>query len=139
MRKRTPLCLFIVTLFTSFCSQAAEPLPNFAHLLRAALKGDINAQFMLGLAYELGRGVAQDYAEAARWHQKAADAGNPSAQAHLGKLYAEGRGLRRDAAAALKWYARAAVQGDSLAQTNLGCMYFNGEGGLQRDYLAAGL
>jgi len=133
MHKWTPLCLFVVTLFP-FSRSQAEPLPKVAHLLKAALKGDIKAQFTLGSAYELGRGVAPDFAEAARWYQKAADAGNPGAQAHLGKLYAEGKGLPRDLAAAVKWYARAAVQGDSQAQTNLGCVYFNGDGGLQRDY-----
>src|ERR1700739_24755 len=105
MRKWARLCLFVITLFT-FSPSLAEPLSNVDHLLRAALKGDINAQFMLGLAYESGHGVAQDFAEAARWYQKAADAGNPGAQAHTGNLYAEGRGLPRDATAALKWYLR---------------------------------
>lgn len=136
MRNWVPLCLYLVTLLTS-CRSRAERLPDVRHLLDGSSKGDVNAQFMLGLAYESGRGVAQDFAEAARWYQKAADAGNPGAQAHLGNLYAEGRGVARDATAALKWYRRGGVGGDATAQTNLGCMYFNGEGGLQRDYVQA--
>ncbi len=44
--------------------------------------------------YENGRGVAQDYAEAARWYRKAAEQGDAGAQHNLGLLYAKGVGVR---------------------------------------------
>jgi TPR repeat protein len=40
----------------------------------------------LGLIYEFGRGVAQDYAKAREWYQKAGDKGNADAKARLAKL-----------------------------------------------------
>jgi uncharacterized protein len=36
--------------------------------------------------YETGQGVAQDYAEAVKWHRKAAEQGDPRAQHNLGGL-----------------------------------------------------
>jgi len=45
--------------------------------------------------YQIGQGVAQDYAEAARWYRKAADQGGVAAQFNLGVMYYEGQGCRR--------------------------------------------
>lgn len=41
----------------------------------------MNAQVALGVMCESGTGTAQDYAEAAKWYQRAADEGAPEAQA----------------------------------------------------------
>ena len=38
------------------------------------------AQYYLGVALLLGRGVRQDYAEAVKWFQKAAEQGYPDAE-----------------------------------------------------------
>ena len=46
-----------------------------------------------GQAYEEGRGVSQDYAEAAKWYRRAADEGNADAENSLGWLYRSGRGV----------------------------------------------
>ena len=35
---------------------------------KAADQGNAAAQFNVGMMYELGQGVMQDYAEAARWY-----------------------------------------------------------------------
>jgi TPR repeat protein len=43
----------------------------------------------LGGLYENGRGVAQDYAQARRWYQKAADAGDAEAKQALARLPSE--------------------------------------------------
>ena len=42
---------------------------------KAALQGDAGAQNNLGVCYEYGEGVKQDYAEAVKWYQKAAQQG----------------------------------------------------------------
>jgi TPR repeat protein len=34
--------------------------------------GDADAQLLLGIMYEGGQGVSQDYAEALKWYRKAA-------------------------------------------------------------------
>lgn len=50
-------------------------------------QGTPDAQFHLGYLYHMGRGVAQDNAEAARWYRKAADQGFADAQnAYSGDL-----------------------------------------------------
>jgi TPR repeat protein len=39
-------------------------------------QGDADAQFNLGVMYDRGDGIPQDYAEAAKWHRLAAEQGN---------------------------------------------------------------
>jgi len=39
-------------------------------------QGDADAQFNLGVMYDSGDGIPQDYAEAAKWHRLAAEQGN---------------------------------------------------------------
>src|SRR5579872_6138010 len=51
-----------------------------------AAKGDADAEFNLGQAYRLGRGVPLDLGAAKMWFQKAADAGHLDAETTLGLL-----------------------------------------------------
>ena len=69
--------------------------------------GDARAQYMVGLAYDLGNGVPQDYTKAANWYRKAALQGAPDARASLGALYARGQGVPQDYAQAAKWWRMA--------------------------------
>ena len=46
----------------------------------AAEQGDANGQFKLGLMYDKGCDVDQDYMEAARWYRLAAEQGHGEAQ-----------------------------------------------------------
>ncbi len=61
------------------------------------------------------RGVAQDYAEAAKWVRLAAEQGFPQAQHNLGVSYFLGRSVPQDYVAAHKWLNLAAVQ-EELAE-----------------------
>jgi TPR repeat protein len=54
------------------CSSPSSEKDN---VFRRAEKGDAKAQFVLGLKYDTGTGVRQDYAEAAKWYRKAKDQG----------------------------------------------------------------
>ena len=101
-----------------------------------AEKGEAAAQSELGLRYDLGQGVAQDYAEAVKWLRKAAEQGHPGAQLLLGLHCQNGDGIRQDYAEAVKWLRKAADQGGAEAQYNLGVCYFRGHGVLQ-DYAEA--
>ena len=101
-----------------------------------AEKGEAAAQNELGLMYDLGQGVAQDYAEAVKWLRKAAEQGRPGAQLLLGLHCQNGDGIRQDYAEAVKWLRKAAEQGGAEAQYNLGVCYFRGHGVLQ-DYAEA--
>jgi uncharacterized protein len=93
-----------------------------------AEQGLASAQFYLGVMYENGQGVPQDYPEAARWYLKSAKQGHDRAQNNLGKLYEDGQGVDQDHIIAVQWYQKAADQGLSAAQFNLAEMYENGRG-----------
>jgi hypothetical protein len=103
---------------------------------KAAEQGDATAQVALGEMYHKGRGVKQDFAEAARWYRTAAEQGNADAQFNLGILYEEGQGVKQDYAEALRWYRAAAEQALPAAQSFLAGMYASGKG-VTRDYVEA--
>ena len=91
------------------------------HLL--ANKGDTIAQRMLGVMYDDGTGVAQNYSEALIWWRKLADQGDAGAQFIVGLRYAEGKGLIQDNAKAVRWLRLAAEQGEPHAQKVLDDLY----------------
>jgi len=103
---------------------------------RVANQGSAKAQFNLGLMYDAGQGVPQNYAEAVKWYRMAADQGDAAAQSKLGFIYANGQGVPQNYAEAVKWYQMAADQGDAAAQSNLGFIYANGQG-VPQNYAAA--
>jgi hypothetical protein len=78
--------------------------------------------------YFNAKGVPQDYAEALKWFQLAAEQGWGRSQGNLGYMYINGQGVPQDYAEALKWFQLAAEQGLAQAQGNLGLMYHDGNG-----------
>ncbi len=83
-----------------------------------AEKGDPAAQYKLGVMYGLGLGVAQNYAEAVRWYQRAARAGDARSQSNLGFMYGTGRGVPQDFIQAYAWYNVASASGEDTARHN---------------------
>jgi cell division septation protein DedD len=88
-----------------------------------AEKGDPDAQFNMGQAYKLGRGVPTDLKLAQTWYEKAAQQGHEQAQANLGLILFQ-NGQR---AAAMPWISKASDHGDPRAQYVLGTALFNGD------------
>ena len=88
---------------------------DFAKALREwrplAEQGDARAQYYLGLLYEKGDGVPQDYEKAREWYEKSAAQGEANAQFYLGLMSAFGRGGPLDLAQAHMWYSLAAGNG----------------------------
>jgi TPR repeat protein len=113
-------------------ADAAYKAGDFATAFRIskalAEEGDVKAQYALGLFYQQGKGVRQDYVEAAHWYRKAAEQGDTKAQRNLGFLYEKGLGVAPDDGEAASWYRKAAEEGDAVALYNLGGMYFSGRG-----------
>jgi TPR repeat protein len=113
---------------------------DFATALREwrplAEQGNADAQFNLGVMYRKGKGVIQDYKEAAKWYRLAAEQGFADAQFNLGVMYDYVEGFTQDYKEAVKWYRLAAKQGHADAQSNLGVMYGKGEGVTQDDVMA---
>ncbi len=78
------------------------------------------AQFLKGLDFASGQGVAQDYVQAAQCYTEAAEQGHSRAQLNLATLYEHGQGVMRDQAKALAWLTKAAILGNGDAQYRLG-------------------
>ncbi len=114
---------------------------------QAASKGDLEAAFRLGEAYEYGNSEVRDVQQALRWYEQAAERGHALAQRNLATLYSNGtystdashssgesdaksQGIRQDPFKAYQWYKRAAAQGQPHSQLMLGMMYLYGEGAI---------
>lgn len=85
----------------------------------AAAKGDASAQFDVAARFAEGKGVKQDFVQAAVWYQRAATQGLAAAQYRLATLYERGLGVTADTARARVWYKRAAEQGNLKAMHNM--------------------
>ena len=94
-----------------------------------AVAGDADAQFNLGQAYKLGRGVPVDPALAESWFRKAALQGHQQAETNYAIALFE---ADRKAEAA-PWLEKAVTRFEPRAQLVLGTMLFNGDG-VKRDY-----
>lgn len=147
------LCFLLVTLLLSISALYGQ---NFAKMVqqgakaegvkkyteavawyrKAAEKGYAPAQKKLGLCYEEGRGVPQDFALAAVWYTKAAEGGNADDQYNLGSRYQSGKGVPQDSVQAITWFRKAAERGHARAQSDLAYCYDTGKG-VAQDYAQA--
>jgi len=89
-----------------------------------AEKGDADAQFNLGQAYRLGRGVPINLAAAQSWFERAADKGHVDAQTTLGLLLFQ----NGNHTGGLRWLKVASDQGEPRAMLVYGTALFNGDG-----------
>ena len=84
---------------------------NWFEILKArANAGEVNAQFNLGLNYELGTGVPRDLAQSVVWFRQAADQNDPEAQYRLGLIYAGAEAGRQNPVEAYAYLNLAARQ-----------------------------
>jgi uncharacterized protein len=111
----------------------AQTASDIAGLKSEAEHGNAGSQFWLGVAYESGKGVQQDYKEALRWLAKSAKQGNADAQNMMGVMFEDGEGVPINYARAARWY-RAACEnrpdrgGAGQGCNNLGLLYLDGHG-----------
>jgi uncharacterized protein len=87
---------------------------------QAAKRGDSQAILQIGLMYDFGKGVTQNYPEALRWYVRAADKGEPRAMYLVGHMYEFGEGVPVDTDLAIHWYLKSANKGHVSAQFELG-------------------
>ncbi len=104
--------------------KSSETLPVY----RAAVNGDLDAQFELGLLFIRGEAVRKDFTRGIEWLQRAAEQDHIGAQLELADMNLRGVELQQDAAAAFQWYLRAARRGNAQAQYMLGNLYRTGSG-----------
>jgi len=119
---------FLLVVVLAFPFRAQAEALDFANTLKAAEQGDVKAQVNLGLMYDQGEVVPQNYQQAVIWYTKGAEQGDADAQANLGVMYKQGIGVTQDYQRALAWYTKAAEQGHAKAQVNLAVMYYEGQG-----------
>ncbi|KQM63651.1 sporulation protein [Sphingomonas sp. Leaf17] len=97
-----------------------------------AIAGDADAQFNLGQAYKLGRGVPLDPALAESWFRKAAVQGHAQAIDNYGLALFQAN----KKAEALPWLEKSVSRGEPRTQLVLGTMLFNGDG-VPKDWIRA--
>lgn len=83
---------------------------SVAATIARAQRGDPAAAARLGWLFSTGRGVAQNYTEAAKWYYRAATHGNAEAQFALGMAYNKGQGVPRDYVLSYLWLNLSAAQ-----------------------------
>ena len=97
-----------------------------------AVAGDADAQFNLGQAYKLGRGVPVDPTLAESWFRKAAAQGHEQAGDNYAlALFQNGR-----KADAVPWLEKSVARDEPRTELVYGTMLFNGDG-VPRDYARA--
>ena len=84
--------------------QRKEHAESFPKIYPAALANIPEAQYKVGVMYDIGSGAPQNTHEAISWYQKSAEGGFISAQYKLGLLYEAGHGLPQNKTEAYKWY-----------------------------------
>jgi len=84
----------------------------------AADRGDPDSQAFIGIQYQNGKVLLQDYVKALHWFHRAAEQGHERAMFHLGELYSEVKGVEEDLVQAHKWFnlAHASSKRDALAK-----------------------
>ena len=69
----------------------------------AALRGEAEAQWRLGLMYATGRGVTKDETLAVTWFRKSAEQGDARGQFLMAHMYQRGLGVKQDESTAASW------------------------------------
>ena len=88
---------------------------KFIYARRAAVKGNVRAQFDLGLMYARGEGVRKNERLAFKWFHKAARNNHVEAKFYMGLSFAQGRGVRKQTQLARYWFKQAVKAGNLKA------------------------
>jgi hypothetical protein len=135
MVSRATGALLLLTVWTGAVA-SAQDARYINQLRKDAKKGDVAAQYKLGLAYADAYRVKRDYGQAVEWLEQAGRQGHPMAQVYLGKMFYTGVNAGKDLDKAADWLEMAAETGDPEAQALTGNLYNNGEG-RPRDFAKA--
>ena len=105
-------------------------LPPFAPTLAIAEAGNVNAQYVVAMAYASGTGVAQSWPSAYAWLKQCAARPSPPkiVWVQLGDCYKDGRGVMVDELEAVRLYRVGAALGDAGAQCSLAQCLMRGVG-----------
>jgi TPR repeat protein len=103
-------------------------LKTFSELEDRATRGDVDAQWRLGLSYYRGIGTPENPEAGFEWLTRAAEKGNPTAASILGSVYQRGLGTPVDHGKAVMWFQKGADAGIPMALYQLGVHAMRGWG-----------
>jgi TPR repeat protein len=106
--------IFILFILFTFTSLNAN---NYQAMALSAERGNLQAQYDLGLLYKTGK--AKNLKYAFRWMHKSALKGYTPAQYEFALMFHYGIGVRKNSELARLWFRRAAKRGDSRAKSIL--------------------
>lgn len=122
--------------------QMGELNKAFEFMLQAAEEGAdeqgvAQAQFGLGVMYNRGEGVEQDYKSAVSWYEKAALKGNVEAMNNLANCYNNGQGVEENLPEAFKWWLKAAQERYEPCYIIIADIYYQGIYGVKKNFKEA--
>lgn len=91
-----------------------DPVLAFQNTLKAAEQAYVPAEAAVGMMYAVGKGVQQNYAEAATWWTKAAEAGHVLAATNASMIYRGVPGVKADKVKSEQWAKFAAEHSPAL-------------------------
>ena len=91
-----------------------DPVLAFQNTFKAAEQGYVPAEAAIGMMYAIGKGVQQNYAEAAIWWTKAAEAGHVLAATNASMVYRGVPGVKADKVKSEQWAKFAAEHSPAL-------------------------
>ena len=94
----------------------------------AALQGDSNGLYNMGMCYMNGYGCKLDRDLALNAFRTAAEKGHPEALNNIGGFYRDGNIVRRNLALAAQFFEKSAALGNAYGQLNLALALLRGEG-----------
>jgi TPR repeat protein len=94
----------------------------------SAEQGFAKALRNLGVCYQNGNGVTQDYAKAIHYYQLAAEQEDDHALNSLGICYQHGYGVEKDLIKMAEYYKKSAELGNAQAQYSIACCHVDGVG-----------
>jgi TPR repeat protein len=124
--------MLALSLSTISLPSLAAPPPAPPGLVKAAERGDADAQYRLAKHY----GASKDSREkklALNLFERSADQGHPRAAFHAGVMYEQGRGHKKNVKKAMERYEEAANAGNAEAMFTLAKKYEEGAPGLKKD------
>ena len=110
------------SLGSHYLEDGDESFEKYFNLLKqSGERGDSEAQFYLGMAYQDAAGNDEEnQSECFKWFKKAAEQGNLMSQIFVGGMYMEGTPqVNKDYAKAFEWLCKAFDQGDQIDLTRI--------------------
>jgi hypothetical protein len=108
--------------------QDGDIVQAYTHWKKEAEVGSSVAQFNLGVLFETGSGVEQDFKKSFKWFQRAALNDHAMSQLKMGFLNYEDKYNIKNFTEAARWFHLAAAQNNPRAMYRLSMMYTMGKG-----------